>query len=128
MNDNDFQFGHKIRQMLDRGTENLDAKVTRRLHESRQQALSLHRVPVHGLQVAGVAHMMSDAVFGHVRILLAILALLTGAVGTYYWNQFRQADEFEEIDSALLTDDLPPAAYLDRGFHAWLERSSHSSQ
>jgi hypothetical protein len=49
-------------------------------------------------------------------------------VGTYYWNHFEQAAENEEVDSALLSDDLPPAAYLDKGFQAWLERSSPASQ
>jgi hypothetical protein len=48
-------------------------------------------------------------------------------MGTYYWNAFEQVQENEEIDSALLADELPPSAYLDRGFHAWLERTSDSS-
>jgi hypothetical protein len=33
-------------------------------------------------------------------------------------------DEAEEIDSALLTSELPINAYLDQGFDAWLKRSS----
>jgi hypothetical protein len=67
------------------------------------------------------------AFFSHARSLLAVIALTIGATGTYYWNAFEQAREYEEIDSALLVDDLPPSAYLDRGFHAWLERASDSS-
>jgi hypothetical protein len=59
--------------------------------------------------------------------LIAAMALVIGATGTYYWNAYEQAQEYEEIDSALLADELPPSAYLDRGFHAWLERASDSS-
>ena len=41
-------------------------------------------------------------------------------------EDFERAAELEEIDSALLADDLPINAYLDKGFQAWL--SEHSSQ
>jgi hypothetical protein len=63
----------------------------------------------------------------HVRTAFAVAALVIGATGTYYWNAYSQAQEYEEIDSALLADELPPSAYLDKGFHAWLERGSDSS-
>ena len=59
-----------------------------------------------------------------IRTFLAILALLLGVVFAYYWNAFEQASENEEIDSALLAEELPPNAYLDRGFQAWLEKHS----
>jgi hypothetical protein len=61
------------------------------------------------------------------RKLLAIVALSVGAMGTYYWDAYEESQEYEEVDSALLADELPPSAYLDRGFHAWLERASDSS-
>jgi len=35
----------------------------------------------------------------------------------------QQIDEIEELDSALLSDDLPIDAYLDSGFVAWLRDS-----
>ena len=63
-----------------------------------------------------------------VRMVLSILALLLGVVLTYYWNAFDEATANEEIDSALLADDLPPTAYLDKGFHAWLEKNSRASE
>jgi hypothetical protein len=77
--------------------------------------------------MAGLGHNFEYALFANARMLLAVLALSVGATGTYYWNAFEQAREYEEIDSALLADELPPSAYLDRGFHAWLERASDSS-
>ena len=35
---------------------------------------------------------------------------------------FLDIAELAEIDSQLLTDDLPIDAYLDRGFQNWLKR------
>lgn len=61
------------------------------------------------------------------RVAAIAMALSLGLVGTYYWDKFEQANEFEEIDSALLSEELPPEIYSDTGFHSWLERSKSSS-
>ena len=121
------EFGYKTRQILNQGLNSLDGKVAVRLQEARQAALNKQRVPVRGLRLAGIGHSMELALFPHARSLIAVMALVAGATGTYYWNAFEQAREYEEIDSALLSDELPPSAYLDRGFHAWLERTSDLS-
>jgi hypothetical protein len=122
------ELGYKLRQILNHGTKDLDRDIAQRLYAARCQALEHHRVVVGGVQLAGIAHLFTDTLLGHGRAIVAVLALLVGATGTYVWNQFEQAAENEEVDSALLSDDLPPAAYLDHGFRAWLERSSPSSQ
>jgi hypothetical protein len=83
--------------------------------------------PVGVLRLAGFEHGIDFGVGRHVRTAFAVAALVIGATGTYYWNAYSQAQEYEEIDSALLADELPPSAYLDKGFHAWLERGSDSS-
>lgn len=127
MNQED-EFGYKFRQVLNFGTESLDLSTAKRLQAARQAALEHQRMPVRGLQLAGAGHFITDAVFHHGRVIFAALALCIGASGSYVWNLYDQAAENAEIDSALLADDLPPAAYLDHGFRAWLERSSQSSQ
>jgi hypothetical protein len=123
----DIEFGYKTRQILNEGLDHLDDKITRRLHESRQSALARQRQSIGVLRLAGLGHGLDFDFSAHARTLLAIVALSIGATGTYYWNAFEQAQVFEEIDSALLADELPPSAYLDKGFHAWLERGSDSS-
>lgn len=123
----DTEFGYKTRQLLNEGLDRLDGKVTVRLHEARQTALAKQRQPVAVLRLAGIGQGIDFNIGLHARTLLAIMALTVGAAGTYYWNAFAQAQEYEEIDSALLADELPPSAYLDKGFHAWLERGSDSS-
>ena len=123
----DTEFGYKARQILNQGLDTLDGRVAGRLHEARQVALNAQKVPVRGLRLAGIGNTVEVAFFSNARNLIAVMALAVGAMGAYYWNAFEQAREYEEIDSALLADELPPSAYLDRGFHAWLERASDSS-
>lgn len=123
----DTEFGYKTRQILNEGLDRLDGKTASRLHEARQVALAKQRQPVAVLRLAGIDHLVDFNFGAHARTLIAAMALTIGATGTYYWNAYTQAQEYEEIDSALLADELPPSAYLDKGFHAWLERGSDSS-
>jgi hypothetical protein len=123
----DAEFGYKARQILNQGVDNLDQRVAGRLQDLRQTALGCQKVQVAGLHLAGSGRSLDFSLFANARNLVAIVALLAGAAGTYYWNAFELAQEYEEIDSALLADELPPSAYLDRGFQAWLERASDSS-
>jgi len=122
------EFGYKVRQVLNLGTEKLGLDLAKRLQAARQQALERQRMPIRGLHLAGTGHFIAESMLSHGRIIFATLALCVGASGTYVWNLYDQAAENAEIDSALLADDLPPAAYLDHGFRAWLDRSSQSSQ
>ncbi len=128
MSTDDLRFARKVRHILDQGAQGLDRSVTDRLYESRRKALSHQRAAVGGLKLAGLGHFVTFRWPVYARTLVAAFALLAGVIFTYYWNSLEQAAENAEIDSALLSDELPPAAYLDKGFQAWLERSSQSSQ
>lgn len=128
MNNEELKFSYKIRQVLNQGVDGLDQKTALRLHDARQKALSRQKMAVSGLSLAGVGSFATETLPIYGRTLIAAIALTIGVVCTYYWNHFEQAAENEEIDSALLSDDLPPAAYLDKGFQAWLDRSQQSSQ
>lgn len=117
-----------VRQALSHAVEDLDEKTLSRLHEVRMEALSRQRVAIGGLGLAGIGLKTSGFLPAYGRTFIAAFALLLGVASTYVWTHFEQAAQNEEIDSALLSDDLPPAAYLDKGFQAWLDRSSQSSQ
>lgn len=120
------EFAYKIRHHLNQGVEGINRNTADRLFEARQNALARQRVVGAQLSLAGVGHFASDMILPHARALVAIVGLIIGVVGVSTWNDFEKAAEFEEIDSALLADDLPINAYLDKGFQAWL--SEHSSQ
>jgi hypothetical protein len=121
------QLAYKVRQLLTQGTDGLDAGTVDRLHQARQQALARASATVSGLRLAGVGEFFGETLLQHGRMYAAIATLLAGAALASYWSNFVQADDNEEVDSALLADDLPINAYLDPGFHAWLERNAPPS-
>lgn len=128
MNTNDnIEPNHKLRQLLNQGVETLGVDIVTRLHQARQTALDHHKAGILRVHLAGIGSFFDHGVSRQMRNLVMMITLSLGAVGTYYWNGLEQAQEYEEIDSALLADELPPSAYLDPGFQAWLESTSHSS-
>lgn len=53
-------------------------------------------------------------------LLLTMLLLGFGLLLGINWQQQLKSDEFAAFDVAMLTDDLPPIAYADRGFEVFL--------
>ena len=128
MNDDQLRLGIQIRQALDQGTNGLDPKLAARLREMRGKALERQKRSAAQLSLAGLGGIDAPLLWGCARSAIAILALMMGMAGTYYWNKVQDAEDYAEIDSELLADDLPVAAYTDKGFAAWVERSAQSSQ
>jgi hypothetical protein len=119
---NEMHFGNRIRQILNQGLR-LNARQAERLHAARERALAARRPePVGALAWA-------DNVLGgfggwgglSLRLLAPLVALVVAVAALHTWQQNRVISDFEEIDSMLLTDDLPIDAYLDRGFQDWLK-------
>jgi len=123
---NEQQIAYRIKQLLNRGLD-LDAGKLARLKESRERALARQnvesRVPV--LAWAGNAIGRSGGPSALItRLLLPMAVLILGLIAINQWRDTQVAAEIEEIDAAVLTGDLPLDAYLDKGFDAWLKRSS----
>ena len=49
------------------------------------------------------------------------LLLIAGLWGIHLWSRHERVQAATEVDMALLTDDLPPAAYTDPGFEEYLK-------
>jgi len=120
---NEPQFASRIRHLLDQGTH-LDARIAGKLRAARELALSRQR-PEPAPVLA-----WADNVFGNgwgwaglsARVLLPAAALIVAVAGIYSWQEKQRLAEVVEIDSQLLSDDLPIDAYLDRGFQNWLKK------
>jgi hypothetical protein len=117
--------GRRARAALEASSAGLSPDIAFRLAQSRQRALELY-TPRHSLiarlQPAGLFSIGQD---GWIREVLApaigivMLALIATAAGSH--AEAEKRDRMVDIDSALLTDDLPIDAYLDRGFGAWVD-------
>ncbi len=105
----------------------LDDATLRRLRQGRERALERQ-----GMVETAPVMALADNVLGRLglpgsllpRVLLPLLLLAAGSFAINTWQQTQAAHEIEEIDTAVLTGDLPIDAYLDKGFDAWLKRSS----
>ena len=122
MNEN--HIGNRIRQELNQGLK-LEPAVLESLHAGRQRALA--RQPQS--RTAPIAA-FADNVLGRAglsavpQLVLPVLLLVAGFFAFNAWQQTQNIREIEEIDAAVLTDDLPIDAYLDKGFDVWLKHSA----
>lgn len=55
------------------------------------------------------------------RVASAALVILVMLLTFFAVQQFEQGNHLENSDALLLASDLPPEAYADKGFDAWLE-------
>ncbi len=123
---NEPQFGNKVRQILNEGTQ-LDSMTLSRLRLAREKALKQQLVanPVPGLAWAeGLVGNFGGYTGFSLRLVLPMAVLVGGLLAINSWQHNLRVAEVEEIDALLLTDDLPLDAYLDKGFEAWLKKRS----
>ena len=130
--------GKRIAKMLDDNTD-LSYEVTERLRAARTRALSLRRIAQPQLQTAqeiqtqnGFALLkfpsQSQWFFQTFGSLIPLLGLVAGLILINEFHNDQSALELAEIDSALLTDDLPPNAYTDPSFLDYLKYQVNSPQ
>lgn len=115
----------RLKFVLDQSSHSIPAATADRLYAARQAAMaraSSSARPRRGMGVVAVlARGLSSAVF---RQSAAVFLLAALAITANDWLQADANEELVEVDSALLADDLPLDAYIDRGFGAWLEKES----
>ncbi len=132
-----------VRQALDRSAERLPYRVTHRLAASRAEALtrvsehqpemvpaSALRVPASALRPvrageAGAAGAPPPLRWRVAAVVAPILIVGAGLAGIALWDSWQRADDIAAIEAAMLADDVPIAAYADRGFGVYLKNVSH---
>lgn len=112
-------------ELLDFGNEPLKPEIEAGLERARLDAVeaAAHaQATPHETALAGVGRYLSEhwqhpnyAITGLLLLIILLLALMLGQ---------RNEHAPLEADALLLASDLPPEAYVDQGFHTWLERSS----
>lgn len=120
---NEERYACRVRQALNHGLKDIPLSTGRRLEAARHLALSKQKQPAGELVAAGsgsLALLKTGHHHPYVKQALAILALLLGMWISFYWHSLEYVSQLEEVDSALLTDDLPPEAFLDNDFFEWL--------
>lgn len=130
---NDPHTVHTIKRLLDQSAQQISPHIQARLNQSIAAALAVH-AKKHGCQAgqrntawAGMANKALQQVRSLAALLnrpafsmaLSVACILFAAIGVvqvasiHYDNK---ATETADLEAAILVDDLPPDAYLDRGF------------
>ena len=127
------RFGLKAASYLSAGATELPHDISERLRVARAHAVAHRKVvrlksPVHLLSSGGSATLglgSSDGVSWWARIgsVVPLIALVVGLLAINSIQNDNRAQEVAEVDTALLTDELPPAAFADPGFVQFLKVS-----
>lgn len=141
------QFGARLSRLLDTSADRLPSRITTRLAIARDAALAhvpqaafvpsparpahalaaaphggrTHRIRVGALVGGPSPH--DDAPHPGWRwlgIALPLLVVLAGGVSISYLDDAIKAEELADVETAVLTDDLPLETLADRGFGVFL--------
>lgn len=119
---NEAELTRFVRSHLDASARSLPDHLTGRLAQAREAALARKRTS--GLRVALAGVSLSTGLWpfaGRAFAGLAALLVLLGVLS--YAHSQRHIAQIEDIDSAILTGDLPLEAYMDKDFNKWLRGS-----
>jgi hypothetical protein len=108
-----------IRRHLNDSACALPSGTAERLRAARERALAKQRKPAGGL--AGAAGGVFS--FDWMAQLAPLVVLVGGLFAMAQWHQSQQVAEIADIDMQMLVDELPPNAYVDKGFGEWLSRA-----
>lgn len=114
----------KIVAQLEQGISGMDATTAGRLAAARARALAAARPARHADILPGGVLRLAGAHLTGRRAWMASAALLAALLFAFIVLQNGLLQPPVETDTLLLASDLPPEAYVDKGFHAWLKDSS----
>ncbi len=118
------QIGKTIARSLDKELGHLSPKVLQRLEKSREIALSLQN------NKSSSAPSQNSSKFGFLQKLgplSPILFVLLLVFGIAQWQQNTRINHIADVDTAILTDSVPPDAYADDGFRLFLKKMMNPS-
>lgn len=127
------RFGHKVASCLSQSSAELPHDISERLRAARMQALSQRKVAKTKTAVSVISTGSSAALswdaeetlgwWSRIAAIMPLIALVVGLLTINSIQDDNRAEELAEVDSALLTDELPPAAFADPGFVQFLKNT-----
>ena len=124
-------FGHRVTARLSAGSQDMSHDIGERLRVARMQAVARRRQPneVRAAVLASNGVATLGAVWWtRLGAVIPLIALVAGLITVSVMQEENRTSELAEVDSALLTDDLPPAAYADPGFAQFLKNDALSKR
>jgi Protein of unknown function (DUF3619) len=113
--------GKMIAARLSEGAETL--KVARAQAIAKRRKVSIQvasEISVSGGEMAVNMGGREDGLWNRIASFIPLLALIAGLISIAVMQDEMRAREVAEVDAELLTDELPPSAYVDPGFAQYL--------
>ena len=111
-----------VRRHLDGSLTFLPQSRLERLRQAREFALSRQKQPAFLGRMAAAGQSIHLDFFAQ-RALARFAALLVVSGALAFWHAHSYIDHIEELDSAILTDEMPIDIITDKGFNEWLQAS-----
>ena len=121
------QFGQASAALLRQGAHTIPQNIKDRLYAARMKALSVkkpEKVRIQKQVLAGSARNWtsgSNGTWDALGWIAPLVVLVFGLIGIAQWQDDSRINDIAEVDAALLSDDVPPDAYADSGFMAFLK-------
>lgn len=120
-------FAKRIVSLLNAQSQHLSGDLQDRLREARMLAVS--RAKPEPLLVAELqtthrglrSGSWNSPVWSFTGWLIPIVIVTLGLIAISEWQQDQRIKDIANVDIALLTDDVPPDAFVDNGFMAYLK-------
>lgn len=119
---NDEKLARFVTRYLNAGTLSVAPDIRHRLRLARKMALSRQTVRS-GSMLAGLPGIFHIDLMQR-RTLLRFAMVIAFSIGVAYWHAQQYVVELEEVDSAILIDEMPIDVITDKGFDAWLKSSA----
>ena len=123
------RYGLKVAARLSEGAVDLPNDISERLRAARVQALSKRKIVK--VRTAPTVLTFGDeglSWWRSIAFALLLIVLVSSLIAIHVLRNEDFTKELAEVDAALLTDDLPPAAYADPGFVEFLKSGGHQNQ
>ncbi len=124
------EFGRASASLLSQGAQSLPANIKDRLYEARKKALAARKPEKARIKAPALAgtygnwtgsFKSSSNLWDTLSWVAPLVVLVFGLIGIAQWQNESRINDIAEVDAALLTDDVPPDAYADSGFMAFLK-------
>ncbi|MDP2818588.1 MAG: DUF3619 family protein [Polaromonas sp.] len=125
------RYGLKTASYLSAGSADLPYDISERLRAARAQAVAARRIakvqsaPVNARASTGATLTWGSdegfSLWSQIGSVLPLIALVVGLLAISSLQTDKLVQELAEVDSALLTDELPPDAFSDPGFVQFLK-------
>jgi hypothetical protein len=121
---NEKDFADRVKPWLERGAAQIGEMQATKLKAARLRAMEAYREPVRLFGVVavgqGTLQTIRYSIVQRSLLWLPLVALLAALM-------LKSASDTDlgELDAQLLTQELPPDAFLDQDFRSWLGKSQH---